>query len=85
MFYIGYVMPNVDKSHNIIELINEEFVLVCAYLSMTLIGLSTSPEMSNEIGAMMKFALQMMLAFNLIFILSKILHSLKQLLKKWQQ
>ena len=57
MFYIGYVAPNYEKSYNIMEVINEEFVLVAAYLSMTLISFSTTKEMSDAIGHLMKYVL----------------------------
>ena len=57
MFYIGYVAPNYEKSYNIMEVINEEFVLVCAYLSMTLISFSTTKDMSDAIGYLMKYVL----------------------------
>ena len=57
MFYIGYVAPNYEKSYNIMEVMNEEFVLICAYLSMTLISFSTTKEMSDAIGNLMKYVL----------------------------
>ena len=83
LFYIGHVMPNLEYKYNIMDIINEEFVLVCAYLSMTLIGLSTSVEMSAAIGEMMKYVLQLMLLFNMLFILLNILKDLKLRFKKW--
>ena len=78
-------MPNLEYKYNIMDIINEEFVLVCAYLSMTLIGLSTSVEMSADIGEMMKYVLQLMLLFNMLFILLNILKDLKLRSKKWHR
>ena len=57
MFYIGYVAPNYEKIYNIMEVINEEFVLVCAYLSITLISFSSNKDMSDAIGYFMKYVL----------------------------
>ena len=85
MFYVGHVMPNLEYKYNIVDIINEEFVLVCAYLSMTLIGLSTTIEISYAIGDMMRYVLQLMLLFNMLFILMNILGNLKLRLKKWHR
>ena len=66
------------------DIINEEFVTVCGVLSMTLIGLSTSPEMSNSIGSLMKHAIQLMLFFNVMFIILNVCKALKLRMRKWQ-
>ena len=84
MFYFGYVMPHVSRPQNIMEIINEEFVLICAYLSMTLIGLSINPDMSNAIGMMMTWTLRLMLLLNMLFIIKKLIHALVLRLKKWR-
>ena len=84
MFFIGYVMPHVERAQNIMELVNEEFVLICAYLSMTLIGLSVNPEMSDAIGMMMTWTLRSMLILNMVFIIKKILHAFQLRLIKWR-
>ena len=65
------------------ELVNEEFVLICAYLSMTLIGLSVNPDMSDAIGMMMTWTLRSMLILNMVFIVKKILYALKLHLIRW--
>ena len=84
MFFIGYVMPHVERAQNIMELVNEEFVLICAYLSMTLIGLSVNPEMSDSIGMMMTWTLRSMLILNMVFIIKKILHAFQLRLILWR-
>ena len=68
IFYMGFVKPHEDPTMNVIDIVNEIFTLICAYLCMSLVGLSQNPEMSDNTGWCLSWSLRWMLLINLLVI-----------------
>ena len=72
--------PTNDK----LEIMNESYVMISAYLAITLLCMNTSPEQANDIGYLIAWILRIKLTSNFLYIAYKIIFKLKLELKKFR-
>lgn len=73
-FHIGYIFPHENYGKNVLEIGNELFTLLCAYLAMALIGFTISFESTDAAGVWMTWTLRVKLILNIGICLLSIIH-----------